>query len=60
MSLNDASSISLSTLELILLLFADDLALLDSTPRGLQKKLRILSKYCNENKLEVNVSKTKI
>jgi hypothetical protein len=41
-------------------MYADDLILLSSTPNGLQSKLDILDKYCNDWCLSVNLSKTKI
>ena len=42
------------------LMYADDLILLSTTPNGLQSKLDILDKYCNDWCLSVNLSKTKI
>jgi hypothetical protein len=47
-------------LELFILLFADDVALLATTPVGLQNQLNILEKCCTEMQLEVNIQKTKI
>ena len=46
--------------ELFLLMFADDLALLSDTVVGLQKQLNTLRTFCNQNKLTVNVEKTKV
>ena len=42
------------------LMYADDLILLASSPNGLQSKLDILDKYCNDWCLNVNLSKTKV
>ena len=45
---------------LAILLFADDIALFSYSPRGLQKQLDILSRFCAARGLTVNVKKTKI
>ena len=42
------------------LLYADDLILLSTSATGLQSKIDILDKYCQEWCLEVNTSKTKV
>ena len=42
------------------LLFADDLALLSLSQVGLQNKINILEKYCQEWGLEINIKKTKV
>jgi hypothetical protein len=47
-------------IELFILLFADDVALLATTPIGLQNQLRVLENCCEELKLQVNIEKTKI
>lgn len=47
-------------LELFILLFADDVALLSLTPIGLQNQLNLLENYCSQLQLEVNIQKTKI
>jgi len=44
----------LNNRELISTLFADDLALLSSSPVGLQRQLNKLNGYCNSNGLEVS------
>ena len=46
--------------EILILLFADDVALCSETVCRLQRQLNILSKYCDESKLKVNSQKTKI
>jgi len=43
-----------------LLLYADDLALMLETPKGLQKQIDALSEFCVERQLVINVSKTKV
>ena len=47
-------------MELFILLFADDVALLSTTPTGLQNQLDCLKTCCQEMKMEVNKDKTKI
>jgi len=47
-------------LELFLLLFADDLALLSSTAIGLQNPLNQLSRMCEERLLKISIEKTKV
>lgn len=43
-----------------LLLFADDLIILDKNIVNIQNKLLVLEKYCDYERLEVNLSKSKI
>jgi len=43
-----------------LLLYADDLALMSETPQGWQKQIDVLSEFCVERQLVINVSKTKV
>jgi hypothetical protein len=43
-----------------LLLYADDLALMSETPQGLQKQINVLSEFCVDRQLVINVSKTKV
>lgn len=57
---HEASYIPIGTLHLTTLLFADDLAILDKTSKGLQRKLNMLRDYCNKWNLVVNEDKTKI
>ena len=42
------------------LLYADDLALVATSPEDLQVKLNLLHEYCKKWKLNINLSKTKI
>ena len=42
------------------ILYADDLAIIGNSESEINDALRILRKYCDENKLKVNVGKTKI
>jgi hypothetical protein len=46
--------------QIMLLMFADDLALLSDTIVGLQRQLNVLSDFCTTNKLKVNEAKTKV
>jgi hypothetical protein len=43
-----------------LLLYAYDLALMLETPQGLHKQIDVLSEFCVERQLVINVSKTKV
>ena len=45
---------------LFLLLFADDIVLISSTVRGLQRQINELEKYCRQSCLTVNMEKTKV
>ena len=47
-------------IELFLLLFADDIALISDTKSGLQGQLSLLSPFCKEYKIRVHIGKTKI
>lgn len=47
-------------IDILLLAYADDLVILAESPIDAQRKLKFLEKYCLENDLIVNVSKTKI
>ena len=46
--------------ELLLLLFADDLAPLESTAMGLQNQLNHLNSMCKEHSLSINTEKSKV
>ena len=46
--------------EIFILMFADDIALISDTIIGLQRQLNILSQFCQTSKLTVNIDKTKI
>jgi len=48
------------TIQLFLLMFADDLALIADTVLELQRQLNILSDFCLQYKLKVNEDKTKV
>ncbi len=43
-----------------LLLYVDDLTLMSETPQGLQKQIDVMSEFCVEQQLVINVSKTKV
>jgi hypothetical protein len=43
-----------------LLLFVDDLVLLASTPKGLQRQINALANFCDLRQLMVNLGKTKV
>ena len=46
--------------KVLILLFADDIALISDTIVGLQRQLQLLKDYCLESKLVVNIVKTKV
>ena len=46
--------------DIVLLLFADDVTIVDDTVIGLQKKLDALSVYCKKWGLELNMDKSQI
>lgn len=46
--------------EIIILAYADDLMILADSVSDLKRKIKILSEYCEENDLTVNVKKSKI
>ena len=52
--------ISLSRLEVSMLLYADDLVLMSESTIGLQRQLNVLKDYCDLWQLKVNENKTKI
>ena len=54
------AGLSIDDLTLILLLFADDMAIIGKTPEETQRHLDLLFSYCNTWGLTVNTSKTKI
>ena len=49
-----------SLVDILLLAYADDLVILAESPVDVQRKLKVLKEYCEENDLVVNVKKTKI
>lgn len=49
-----------SFIHVLLLMFADDVALIADTVVGLQKQLNTLHNFCIKNKLQVNTEKTKV
>ena len=49
-----------NTKKINLLLYADDVVILCESPTDLQDALNTLLKYCDKNKLTVNIDKTKI
>ncbi len=57
---SDSPGLQLLHTEVKYLLYADDLIILSKTPEGLQNNLDILTKYCHDWNLEVNIQKTKI
>ena len=46
--------------EVLVLAYADDLILLSDTPFGLNQTLRLLTNYCDTNRLIVNTKKTTV
>ena len=56
---NTYSGILIDALVLIILLFADDMAIFENNPEDFQNNLNLLHDYCNTWGLEVNCDKTK-
>lgn len=57
---NNSSGLSLNDVTFILMLFADDMAILGNSVADLQNSLDLLSRYCLKWGLEVNTDKSKI
>ena len=57
---NIDSGLQLDDIVLILLLFADDMAIVGKSPEEIQNHLDNLYTYCNTWRLKVNIDKTKI
>ena len=56
----DPTAPTLAGLTVALLLYADDLTLLSTTPEGLQRQLDALHSFCEAAQLDVNLTKTEI
>ena len=52
--------VKLGIVQLIILLYADDLVLISRTAGGLQRLLNLLEGFVGVNKLTVNTKKTKV
>ena len=57
---NDAPSLSGVLVIITLLLYADDLTIMSTTPAGLQRQLNALQLFCQQRQLSVNLAKTKV
>lgn len=57
---NIDSGLQIDDIVLILLLFADDMAILGKSPQDLQNSIDLLHTFCTNWGLEVNIDKTKI
>lgn len=53
-------SVTINDIVIILLLFADDMAIIGNSPDDLQHRLDLLKTYCDLWALQVNTGKTKI
>ena len=51
---------TIDDIPIILLMYADDTAILSETPEGLQATLDKLYEYCNKWGLKMNTTKTKV
>jgi hypothetical protein len=49
-----------NVIEIFMLMFADDIALISDTISGLQRQLNLLGQFCEQTKLVVNIAKTKV
>ena len=52
--------LSIEEINIVLLLFADDMVIVGNTPENLQNSLNLLFQYCSDLELTVNTQKTKI
>ena len=52
--------LSMEEINIILLLFSDDMVIVGNSPEDLQNSLNLLFKYCSDWGLTVNIQKTKI
>lgn len=57
---NSSDPVVLNNRSLHCLMYADDVILLSTTSTGLQNKIDILNKYCQDWCLDVNINKTKV
>lgn len=57
---NWSADIEIDQMNIFLLLFADDTAIISETPNGLQKHLNTLHTYYERWGLTVNIGKTKV
>lgn len=60
MKVNNVRGVSIGKEDILLTLYADDLALITDNPVMAQKALNILALYCTKNHLNININKTKI
>ena len=51
---------SLSAVLFPLLLYADNLTIMSTTPAGLQRQLNVLQRFCEQRQVTVNLAKTKV
>lgn len=58
--LQGTEGVIISDQNIQVLFYADDLVLISQSVEDMQRKLDILSKYSDENKMEVNVAKSKV
>ena len=54
---NNVSSLRLGVRRLLVILFADDLAMVDKTICGLQEKLDLLKRFCDKWGVKTSVDK---
>ena len=60
LGVNSMTSMTLNEVKINSFLYADDLALVATSPENLQVKLNLLHEYCKKWKLNINISKTKV
>lgn len=58
--INGVNGVIIDLLQLLALLYADDVTLIATTAEDLQKALQVLETYCDRWKLTVNEAKTKV
>ena len=56
---HSATEINIGNLYLTLLMYADDLCIVDTTAKGLRRKINLLAKYCELVGMKINIDKSK-
>ena len=57
---NCMDNVTLNSKPIECLMYADDIVLFSTSPEGLQQKLNMLEKYCDDWGIRLNVNKTKV
>ena len=60
MNVTEGMGVNINGVKVSVLMYADDLVLLSQTKDGLQRGINVLHRFCTENNLTVNTSKSKL